>query len=71
VGDVPAIAMILVDGQVICMRARNTPFTDRAPTLYHSQGQAPIAIQDVGVLPGPTGATNRLAISSLATTNDT
>jgi enamidase len=31
IGDVPAITTILVDGRPIALRARNTPFTDRAP----------------------------------------
>ena len=36
-GDLPAITSIVVDGQPITMRARNTPFTERVPT-YSGNG---------------------------------
>jgi enamidase len=36
-GDLPAITSLVVDGQLVTMRARNTPFTERVPA-YSGKG---------------------------------
>jgi enamidase len=33
VGDVPAVTTMIVDGRIVAERARNTPLTDRMPSI--------------------------------------
>jgi len=48
-GDVPAIGLIICDGEIIALRGRNTPFADRTVTVRTETGE--IKEQDNNVLP--------------------
>lgn len=57
VGDVPAVALIAVDGQVVAARGRNTPYTDRRVRAFRNGVgyEVEASLDSTGPLPPPHG----------------